>query len=106
MLATLQADSRFKSGGPGSGFTVAGRTVIESFHYFLYHLLRTTLDNDMKTLITPTLLSIFFAASFSLMAQSTNTSPVIAPGAKLEKLAGGFIFTEGPTCDSQGNIFF
>ena len=31
---------------------------------------------------------------------------VIAPGARLEKLAGGFEFTEGPTCDAQGNLFF
>ena len=40
-------------------------------------------------------------------AQSSNApSPVIAPGAKLEKLAGGFQFTEGPTCDARGNVFF
>ncbi len=40
-------------------------------------------------------------------AQTPNeTSPVIAPGAKLEKLAGDFQFTEGPTCDRDGNIFF
>ncbi len=31
---------------------------------------------------------------------------VVAPGAKLEKLAGGFEFTEGPTCDAEGNVFF
>ena len=31
---------------------------------------------------------------------------VIAPGAKLEKLAGDFEFTEGPTGDAQGNVFF
>jgi len=31
---------------------------------------------------------------------------VIAPGAKLEKLAGGFAFTEGPTSDKSGNVFF
>lgn len=31
---------------------------------------------------------------------------LIAPDAKLEKLAGGFGFTEGPTCDAQGNIYF
>ena len=31
---------------------------------------------------------------------------VIAPGAKLEKLAGGFEFTEGPTSDRDGNVFF
>ena len=31
---------------------------------------------------------------------------VVAPGATLEKLAGGFEFTEGPTCDAEGNLFF
>jgi gluconolactonase len=31
---------------------------------------------------------------------------VLAPGAKLEKLADDFAFTEGPTCDRAGNIFF
>jgi gluconolactonase len=31
---------------------------------------------------------------------------VIAPGARLEQLAGGFDFTEGPTCDADGNLFF
>jgi len=31
---------------------------------------------------------------------------VIAPGAKLEKLAGDFAFTEGPTADAAGNVFF
>jgi gluconolactonase len=30
----------------------------------------------------------------------------MATGATLEKLAGGFAFTEGPTCDSQGDVFF
>jgi len=31
---------------------------------------------------------------------------VVTPGARLEKLAGDFDFTEGPTCDAQGNVFF
>jgi gluconolactonase len=31
---------------------------------------------------------------------------IIAPGAKLEKLAGEFLFTEGPTSDANGNVFF
>jgi gluconolactonase len=31
---------------------------------------------------------------------------VLAPGATLEKRAGGFEFTEGPTCDAEGNLFF
>jgi gluconolactonase len=36
----------------------------------------------------------------------TFAEGVIAPGAKLEKLAGDFAFTEGPTCDQAGNVFF
>ena len=28
------------------------------------------------------------------------------PGAKAEKLAGDFKFTEGPTCDAAGNVFY
>jgi gluconolactonase len=31
---------------------------------------------------------------------------IIAPGAKVEKLAGGFAFTEGPAADAKGNVFF
>jgi gluconolactonase len=31
---------------------------------------------------------------------------VVAPGAKVEKLTGGFAFTEGPTCAAEGNLFF
>jgi gluconolactonase len=31
---------------------------------------------------------------------------VIEPGAKLEKLAGDFVFTEGATHDAHGNVFF
>ncbi|HZZ27303.1 MAG TPA: SMP-30/gluconolactonase/LRE family protein [Pirellulales bacterium] len=33
-------------------------------------------------------------------------SKIIAPGAKLEKLAGDFKFTEGPAVDAQGNVYF
>jgi gluconolactonase len=33
-------------------------------------------------------------------------SPVIASGATLERLAGGFSFTEGPAADAEGNVFF
>jgi gluconolactonase len=37
---------------------------------------------------------------------SETRSRVVAPGARVEKLAGGFDFTEGPTCDAQGTVFF
>jgi gluconolactonase len=36
----------------------------------------------------------------------TDDSGIIAPGAQLEKLAGDFVFTEGPASDAQGNVFF
>jgi gluconolactonase len=45
--------------------------------------------------------TLLVAANFPLAAES-----VIAPGAKLEKLAGDFAYTEGPTCDPAGNLFF
>ena len=40
------------------------------------------------------------------MERSTENSLVIARGARLEKLADGFAFTEGPTCDVNGDVFF
>jgi len=39
-------------------------------------------------------------------AQSVARGGVVAPGAQVEKLAGDFQFTEGPTCDAEGNLFF
>ena len=37
----------------------------------------------------------------------SETRPrVVTPGTTLEKLASGFDFTEGPTCDAEGNVFF
>lgn len=47
------------------------------------------------------LLLTVLAAVPSLLAQG-----VVAPGATLQKLAGDFKFTEGPTCDKAGNVFF
>jgi len=33
-------------------------------------------------------------------------SGVVAPGATLQQLAGSYAFTEGPTADASGNVFF
>ncbi len=33
-------------------------------------------------------------------------SKILAPGAKVEKVAGDFIFTEGATADDKGNVYF
>jgi gluconolactonase len=32
--------------------------------------------------------------------------PVVEPGAVVVKLAGGFVFTEGPAADATGNVYF
>src|SRR5512139_314227 len=39
-------------------------------------------------------------------APAAGQTGVVAPGAALKKLAGDFAFTEGPTADKDGNIFF
>jgi gluconolactonase len=38
--------------------------------------------------------------------QNEGLKDIIQPGAKLEKLADGFLFTEGPSADSKGNVYF
>jgi len=56
-----------------------------------------------KEIFLPTALGIvlaFHAAVFGADGQ------IIAPGAKAEKLAGDFKFTEGPAADPHGNVFF
>src|SRR5579862_4966936 len=39
-------------------------------------------------------------------AARCDDSGIMAPGAHLEKLAGGFEFTEGPATDAKGDIYF
>ncbi len=46
--------------------------------------------------------SIFLGSA----AAPAADNPIIAPGAKLTVLAGGFEFTEGPAADADGNVFF
>jgi sugar lactone lactonase YvrE/L-ascorbate metabolism protein UlaG (beta-lactamase superfamily) len=60
------------------------------------------------------MVSILFV--FASMVLSSEKTTVVAPGAlagaepsaaqKVEKLASGFGFTEGPAADTEGNIFF
>jgi gluconolactonase len=56
------------------------------------------ISGSMKTVA---ILAVVGGLVFAASGQS-----VVAPGAKLEKLAGDFKFTEGPTCDAHGNLFF
>ena len=39
-------------------------------------------------------------------AFAADESDLVAPGAKLQRLAGGFKFTEGPAADKDGNVYF
>src|SRR5688572_20999678 len=50
---------------------------------------------------------IFFTAlfAFSSIAPAADTN-LIADGAKVEVLSEGYIFTEGPATDREGNVFF
>ena len=47
-----------------------------------------------------------FVAFLTAVCLHGADSKIMAPGAKLEKLAGGFEFTEGPAADKDGNVFF
>jgi gluconolactonase len=58
----------------------------------------------IRSLISSVLLSVLFV-SFSVGQEQALVS-VIKKGAVLEKLAGGFAFTEGPAPDADGNVFF
>jgi gluconolactonase len=41
-----------------------------------------------------------------MATNDAHMATVLAPAAKVERLAGGFAFTEGPTADAQGNVYF
>lgn len=60
-----------------------------------------TRDNEMRT----ALLTAFLTLATTALTPGADRS-VLAPGASPQKLAGGFTFTEGPTCDAAGNVFF
>lgn len=51
-------------------------------------------------------MKILLAVIWGMCATAALAGGVVAPDAKLEKLAGDFAFTEGPTCDAKGNVFF
>jgi gluconolactonase len=38
--------------------------------------------------------------------QNEGLKDILQPGAVIEKLADGFLFTEGPSADSKGNVYF
>jgi gluconolactonase len=56
-----------------------------------------------KSIIIFLIATLYFQSS---EAQEEGLNSILMPGAKLEKLADGFLFTEGPTADSEGNVYF
>jgi len=56
---------------------------------------------DRKLCVSMMLLFVIAAAGCS-----AENASVVAPGTKVEKLAGDFRFTEGPAADAKGNVFF
>jgi gluconolactonase len=53
------------------------------------------------SILTTALLALALTA-----AAAPDAKDLRAPGATLQKLAGDFAFTEGPTADAAGNVFF
>ena len=65
----------------------------------------------MKTRIATMLLTMTAFSPAGLPARETKSEvpggkDLLEPGAKVEKLAGDFKFTEGPAVDTVGNVFF
>jgi gluconolactonase len=53
-----------------------------------------------------TLIGVAIAGVIALAVPAAAFDDLRTPGAKVEKLAGDFSFTEGPTADAAGNVFF
>jgi gluconolactonase len=75
-------------------------------------MIRSKMKNSLKSLY-PALVALLATAAWNVLAadapkpESNELNlPVTAPGAKLELLADGFKFTEGPACDKDGNVYF
>src|SRR5262245_36432205 len=61
---------------------------------------------EARCSITPTAWVLACLVLLLTLPMRGADKSVTAPGAKLEKLAGDFEFTEGPACDAQGNVLF
>lgn len=51
-------------------------------------------------------LAVMIACSPMVSLRADESASLVAPGGKPEKLATGFSFTEGPTPDKKGDIYF
>ena len=63
----------------------------------------TTFCKIGRAMVASLAVGSFLSAS---LAAAAEDSSIVAPGAKVEKLADGFKFTEGPAADADGNVYF
>src|ERR1051325_661213 len=63
-------------------------------------------SNELHLKIIVSSIIALLAVNLISINSSAGPKPIIAPGEKLQKLADGFSFTEGPACDRHGNVFF
>ena len=59
-----------------------------------------------SSLAMKSIINTFLSMTILGTTAAAFADDLVAPGAKLEKLAGDFAFTEGPTRDLAGNVFF
>jgi gluconolactonase len=59
----------------------------------------------MNKTIGVCVLAMIVAAGAVGQTAENGESSLVAPGAELKKLAGGFRFTEGPAADKEGNVW-
>ena len=57
-----------------------------------------------RVIVSLNMLQAIFA--LLILPSQQASSIIIAPGATLQKLGGGFAFTEGPANDAAGNVYF
>ena len=60
----------------------------------------------MKYKASPFLLAAAVAVLASEQVLAQAESELLAPGASVTKLADGFVFTEGPAADAEGDLYF
>jgi gluconolactonase len=66
-----------------------------------------TIEKGEKEMSRKVLTGIVLAVlAITAIGYGVEKAGVVAEGAKVEKLAGGFKFTEGATADAKGNVFF
>lgn len=89
----------------------SGRKQVLPVDFILFGEMRDELELEIKSIHDLEAcmfkkLAFIIAMALFMVLLTLAQSGIIAPGAKVEKLAGGFSFTEGPAADKDGNVFF